>query len=169
MLLRHEDAHEDVPVVGALGVLSKRHDAALIKLYGSVQREEHGEYVGETEAAVNAAAHGGEVAQLDAHDVAHRLPHGTVRIGGEAGVQLELAQRHHRSDGKALVRLLDGVEAEARQVDGRADIDILHLEPYHAAEDTVGALLVELPSLLEAFSPLVFPNGHHMQYPLFFL
>ena len=30
-------------------------------------------------------------------------------------MQLELAQRHHRSDGKALVRLLDGVEAEARR------------------------------------------------------
>ena len=51
------NSQTDFPVVGALGVLSKRHDAALIKLYGSVQREEHGEHVGETETAVNAAAH----------------------------------------------------------------------------------------------------------------
>ena len=91
----------------------------------------------------------------------HRLPHCALGVGGEALVQLELAQRHHRADGKALLRLLDGIEAEARQVDGSAHIDVLHLEPDHAAEDTVLLFLVELPRLLETFGLFVFPNGHH--------
>jgi len=161
VLLRHEDPHEDVPVIGALGVLRKGHDAALVQLHRGVQRKEDGQHVRKAEAAVEAAAHSGEVAQLDAHDVAHRLPHCAFGVGGEALVQLELAQRHHRTDGKALLRLLDGIEAEARQVDGSAHIDVLHLEPDHAAEDTVLLFLVELPRLLETFGLFVFPNGHH--------
>ena len=55
------------------------------------------------------------------------------------------------------------------QVDGCADIDGLHLEPDHAAQDAVGLFLVELPGFFQTFGPFVFSDRHHMQVPFFFI
>ena len=60
--------------------------------------------------AVNAAAHGGKVAQLHTHNVAHRFPHSAVRVGIESLVELDLPQGHHSPDGKALGRFLNFVQ-----------------------------------------------------------
>ena len=62
---------------------------------------------------------------------------------------LDLAQGDHGPEGKLLVRLLDGVKAEAAQVDGGGDVEVLHLEPEHPAQDAGAALLVQLPGFLE--------------------
>ena len=83
-------------------------------------------------------------------------------------MELDLPQGHHGPDGKVLGRFLNFVQPKARQVDGGADIDVLHLEPDHAADDPIVSLLVELPGFLEAFGPFVFPDRHHTQYLSFF-
>ena len=99
----------------------------------------------------------------------HRFPHGTAGVSGQPLVQFQLAQRDHRADGKALVRLFHGVQPQTRQVDGGADIELLHFEPDHAAEDPIVLFLVELPSFFQTFRALVFPDRHHTQYLSFSL
>ena len=64
-------------------------------------------------------------------------------------MELDLPQGHHGPDRKVLGRFLNFVQPKARQVDGGADIDVLHLEPDHAADDPIVSLLVELPGFLE--------------------
>ena len=108
--LRHDHPHEEIPVVGAGGVLGQRHDAALVQLYRGVQCQEQGQHIREPEAAINAAAHGGKVAQLHTHDMPHGLPHGSVRVCGQPSVQLQLPQGDHGPDGELLLRLLDGIQ-----------------------------------------------------------
>ena len=98
----------------------------------------------------------------------HGLPHCSVRICGQPGVQLQLPQGDHGPDGELLLRLLDGIQPQTGQINGGADVDLFHLEPDHAADDPIVSLLVELPGFLEAFGPFVFPDRHHTQYLSFF-
>ena len=162
-----QQTHHDVPVVGTLGILPQRHDAALIQLHRAVHGQEQGQHIRKAKPAVDAAADGGQVAQLHAHDVAQRFPDGSVGKGFQSGVGLQLAQGDHRPNGKARIRFLDRVQPQAGQVDGCADIDGLHLEPDHAAQDAVGLFLVELPGFFQTFGPFVFSDRHHVQVPLF--
>ena len=164
-----QQTHHDVPVVGTLGILPQRHDAALIQLHRAVHGQEQGQHIRKAKPAVDAAADGGQVAQLHAHDVAQRFPDGSVGKGFQSGVGLQLAQGDHRPNGKARIRFLDRVQPQAGQVDGCADIDGLHLEPDHAAQDAVGLFLVELPGFFQTFGPFVFSDRHHMQVPFFFI
>ena len=82
-------------------------------------------------------------------------------IGGKAGVLFQLPQCDHSTDGKTVLGLLYGVQSQTGQVDGCADIDVLHFEPDHAAQHTVGLFLVQLPRFFQSFGPLIFSDRHH--------
>ena len=91
--------------------------------------------------------------------MAHRLPHCPLGVGSQPFVQLQLAEGDHGPDGKALLRLLNGVQPQAGKIGGGADVDVFHLEPDHAAQHPVGLFLVELPGFLQAFCFFVFSDG----------
>ena len=71
----------------------KRHFARMMQRDRRVQREKQRQYVRKTEPSPQAAAHGGAVAELHAHNIAQRLGHRTLRQHGQARVRLERAQR----------------------------------------------------------------------------
>ena len=168
IFLGHDNAHQNIAVLGAFGVLGKRHNAALVQLYLCVQHEEHGQHIGKAEPAVQAAADGRQIAKLHADNVAHGFAHSTVRVGCQSFVQLQRAQRGHRTDPELGFGLLDGVQSQTGQVDCRADIQRLHLEPDHAADHAVGLFLVERIRFLERLGFFVFPYRQHTLYPLSF-
>ncbi len=120
-----------------------------VQLYLCVQHEEHGQHIRKAEPAVQAAADGRKIAKLHADNVAHGFAHSTVRVGCQSFVQLQSAQRGLRTDPELGFGLLDGVQSQTGQVDCRADIQRLHLEPDHAADHAVGLFLVERIRFLE--------------------
>ena len=106
--------------------------------------------------------------RLHADNVAHGFAHSTVRVGCQSFVQLQRAQRGHRTDPELGFGLLDGVQSQTGQVDCRADIQRLHFEPDHAADHAVGLFLVERIRFLERLDFFVFPYRQHTLYPLSF-
>lgn len=70
-------------------------------------------------------------------------------IRSKTGVLFQLAQCNHGTNGKAALGLLYGVQSQTGQVDGCTDIDVLHFEPDHAAQHTVGLFLVQLPRFFQ--------------------
>ena len=82
-------------------------------------------------------------------------------IRSKAGVLFQLAQCNHGTNGKAALGLLYGVQSQTGQVDGCTDIDVLHFEPDHAAQHTVGLFLVQLPRFFQTFGLLIFSDRHH--------
>ena len=89
--LFYDQPHQNVPGVGALGIFLQGQDAAFVLFIITVLGKELGQYIRKAEAAVDAAAHGRQIAQLYAHDMAHSLTHGTVGVSGKPRVLFQLA------------------------------------------------------------------------------
>ena len=152
--LAQADVGQNIAVIGHRGKLRQRHPARPVQLDLAVQRQKQRQHIGKAEPAIDAAAHRGAVAELYADNVAHSLPHSPRGGGIQGGVRFQIAQRCH--------------SAEGRQVDGRADIDLFHLEPEHTAQHAVGLFLVQLPCLLQRGGAGIFAYRHHGSISVFF-
>ena len=158
---------QNIAVIGHRGKLRQRHPARPVQLDLAVQRQKQRQHIGKAEPAIDAAAHRGAVAELHADNVAHSLPHSPRSVGVQGGVRFQIAQRCHSADDDLGVSLLDRIQPQGRQVDGRADIDLFHLEPEHTAQHAVGLFLVQLPCLLPRGGAGIFAYRHHGSISVF--
>ena len=113
--------------------------------------------------------------QLEQHPGLAAYTHGAMRetVRHIVGVQLRnlatvggsIYSRFGFSDVLTLFMAMDcSVELYKGGIvslDGCADIDVLHFEPDHAAQHTVGLFLVQLPRFFQSFGPLIFSDRHH--------
>ena len=159
--LFHNETHQDVTVLLHLCELLQRDHAALVQFYVSIHGQEHRQHVGKAEAAEDAAAHGGHIAELNAYDVFHGPADGSLRIFIQGGVLLQCPQGNHSADGKFFGGFLNGIQPQVAQVDGGGDGDAAHFQPQHAAENAVSSVLVQVIGLVKALDPHVILNRQH--------
>ena len=76
-------------------------------------------------------------------------------------MKLQLPQGHHGSDGKLVLRFLNGIQPQVTQIDGGADGAPAHLQPQHSADDPAAPVLVQRVSLLQALGANIILYVHH--------
>ena len=62
----------------------------MVQLHPGIQGQEHGQHVRKSKPSENTAAHGGQVPELDAHDVTQALPDGSSGHGVKSLMELQL-------------------------------------------------------------------------------
>ena len=162
--LFHDYMGQDIIILLLGGELCQRTHTAGIGLHLRIQHEETGQHIGKAIAPPECAAHSGAVPKLNAHDVLHAVPDRPSGIGIQTRVLLQLAQRHHGSDAKLRLRLLDLAKSKGREVNGRVPLPFSHFEPARAAQHAVGPALIQLPRFLQRFRPFELFKFQHMSH-----
>ncbi len=164
--LRHDHLGEDVARrARQRRKICQRHLARVVQRDPRIQRKEQSQHIGKAEPAPQAAAERRAVAELHADDVLDRFLHGALREFCESLVQLERAQRHHRADAVFGIGFLNFVQSQIAQVDRRADLPLVHLEPQHAAQHHIIFLLTKRVSLVQTLRPYILIDRKHLSHP----
>ena len=84
-----------------------------------------------------------------------------VGIGIQPLVHFQIAQGRHGADGKLGFILLNRVQSQIAEIDGRVDVSPAQAQPQHAAENAIAPALIQLPGLLQSFcADVVFDRYH---------
>ena len=142
IVLDDHDMLNNVAHVAHVNELRERHAAGARQLNVRIKREEGGENVREAKAAVDAAAHRGGIAQLNAHDIVDGKLKDVVNKRVELGMALELTQGTHSTDAKLGLGLLDLIESAGRKVNRRRHATRTQAHPDAAAHNLVVAVLL---------------------------
>ena len=142
VVLNDHDVLDHVAHVAHAHELRERHAAGARQLNIGIEREEGGENVREAKAAVDAAAHRGGIAQLNAHDIVDGELKDMVDKRVELGMALELAQGTHGTDAKLGLGLLNLIESAGREVNRRRHATRTQAHPDAAAHNLVVAVLL---------------------------
>ena len=102
-----------------------------------IQGQQSRRHVGEAEPGVDRAAHGGAVAELDAHDVLHAAAQDAAEAAGELRRRLQLPLGDAGADLHTAVPDLDPVQPQLSEVNGGAQAPPAHLQPAAAAQNGV--------------------------------
>ena len=162
----HNQAYQDVIIVLGSSKLLQGNQAALVQFYAAVHSQQLGQHIRKAKPAPDAAAHRGQIPELNSHNVPNRSCHSPLGILIQPRVQLQLPQGHHGADGKLLFGFFNGVQPQVAQVNGGLDAALAHLHPKHSADDSVSPALVQLIGLFQALNPNIVAYVHHGKFSL---
>ena len=84
----------------------------MVELRLRIQRQKQRQHIGKAEAPENAAAHCRHITKLNADDMSQALVQGLTQIRAQPLMLLQIAQVHHRSDRKSILRLYDPIQSQ---------------------------------------------------------
>ena len=140
----------------------KRHQTAPIQLHLAVHGKEHRQHIGEAKAPPQAAAQGGKIAELNAHNVPYSVLNRILGVLVQPRMLLQLAQGDHGTDGEALLGFFNGVKPQVTEVNGGLHGAPSHFQPQHSAQNPAAALLIQRPCVLQTLRPDIVFDGKHM-------
>ena len=122
-------------------------DSALIKLHISIERHQAGHDIGKTKSSEHTASDRRPVSKLNAHNRPRALLKNSLKICIQPLMCLQHAQGAHAADPEFLIRLLDRIEPQSRQIDQGHFHAVLKLQPHHTAAYNTALFLIQLIGL----------------------
>ena len=145
----HPDCRQNIPVCLPGSEVPERNPSGLCQFHFTLQRQEPGENIRKTEPSPDTSAECGALPELHPDNMTGHIGKQASEPLFEQRTGLQLTQGYHCADTHPAIPFLDLIQAQAAQINERADALPAQTQPAASAQDRAAAFPVEFQCLLQ--------------------